>query len=800
MSIRIEKMLDKLKRKPFVSMETYRILQETYRSMSGEPLVKCRAQAIYNILTQIPIYIEEDDLLAGNGSAYPGGLEIDAAGGIWTKEEIEALYEEGYGFDPEKEPLLYELNEHMTPYSITDGVMEAVTDDFYLMPFLRSGMGSARWTSLQRGRQNLNCSAQGGLNLSPARVLVTLDYETALSKGLETMIAECDAQLKKIRYYSAEDYDRCVYIKAMKTCLQGMIAYAMRFSELAKNMAKEEQNPKRKAELLEIAEVCRNVPAKPAKTFKEALQMYWFIFLIVACPNIALGMGRLDQILYPYYEKDIKEGRITDDEVLELLELLRVKDSQLGVLNSKDHRVRSSVDAKWHNIIIGGVKPDGTDATNKLSYLILEALRNTRTVNPTITMRVADSTPQDLMHLGLECVRDGLSMPAFVSDTSCLAYLSRFDIPIEDARNYTLSGCLDLVIPGKSRILACAMFMTTMCLDVFLNHGINRNNGDQLGHDVGDLDQWTKYEDFEAAFKEEFRYFISLMAEYQNMTITVMQENYPEPSKTPFMYRGIEDGVDYQMKRMPLENGGAICPVGIVNLADSLLVIKKLVFEKKVLKLSELKQALDANWKGYEDLHKLCLSQPKYGNGYEEADAMVAEMYNYFADVCASLPVASVPGAHYLGSAVSIFGHAPGGAITGATPDGRFCGETLADAGASPMRGRDTHGPLAVIRSAMKIPHDRYQAMLFNIKFHPIALKTKNDLDKLAALIRTYFTQKGRQIQLNVVDAKTLQDAKEHPENYQDLIVRVAGYSAYFVQLTERLQDEVLERTSNEFN
>lgn len=798
MSLRTEKMLKKLKQKKHISIETYRILQETYRSMNGEPIVKCRAQAIYNILTQIPIYIDEGDLLAGNASSRPNGLEIDYANGVWDESEIKALREDGYTFDPEDELILHELNKKLTPYSINDGVAEILTEDSELMPFLHSGMGSAKWTSLERGRQGLQCTAQGGLNLSPARVLVCLDYETPLHKGLNKMIEECDAEIKKVRFNSKADYDRCIYLKAIKTCLKGIIAYAERMADLAGQEAEKEKDEKRKQELLQMAEICHWVPANPARNFREAIQMYWFLFLTVACPNSALGMGRLDQLLYPYYKQDIENGDITDEEVQELLEVLRIKDYQLGSVTSKDHRDRADGEAKWHNIIIGGVKKDGTDATNRLSYLILEALKSTRTLHPTITIRVADSTPDDLIRMGLECVRDGLSMPAFVGDKSGLAYLQRHNVSIEEARDYTLAGCLDIVLPGKARLLTCTMFMTPMCLDVFLNHGINRNNGEKLGHDYGDLDQWETYGDFEKAFKEEFKYFISVMTQYCNLTISSMQKNFPEPAKTAFMYRGIEDGIDYQEKRMPFENGGAICPVGMVNLGDSMMSIKKLVYDDKILKLSELKQAMDADWEGYEDLKKKCLNVSKYGNGIEEVDQIVADLYDYFEKVCSEMPCSCVEDSYYLPSAVSIFAHAPGGALTGATPDGRCCGETLADAGASPMRGKDVNGPLALIRSAIKIPHDKYQAVLFNMKFSPDSLKTRSDVDKLASLVRTYFDRGGRQVQFNIVDKKTLIDAKEHPENHQDLMVRVAGYSAYYVQLTDRLQNEILERTSNE--
>ncbi len=795
---RINLFLKNKTKKAHISIETYRIIQETYKKMNGDPIVKCRAQAIYNILTQIPISIAKWDYLAGNGSSVPGGLEIDYACGIWNEYEIQALRADGYTFNTEDEPVLYQLNTEHAPYSINDGVAQALFETSKLMPFMHSGMGSAKWTSLERGRQGLFCSAQGGLNLSPARVLYCLDYENALKKGLNQMIAECDEQLNQIVFGSKQDYDRSVYLQAIKISLRGIIAYAKRWATLARETAEKEKDFTWKKELLEMAEICDRVPAKTPRNFREAFQMYWFIFLTVGCPNLAQGMGRLDQILYPYYKKDKEEGKITDEEVLELFELLRIKDAQLGNVGSKDMRDHSDGEAKWHNIVIGGVKKDGSDATNELSYLILKALQNTKTPHPTITIRVADSTPDELLRMGLQCVRDGLSMPAFVSDTSCLAYLQNNGISLEEARDYTLAGCLDVVLPGKARLLCCTMFMTPMCLDIFLNHGINRNNEEKLGHDYGNLNRWKTYKEFEDAFREEFRYFISLMTQYCNLTISSMQENFPEPAKTAFMYRGIEDGVDYQNKRMPFENGGAICPVGIVNLADSLTVIKKLVYEEKIVTLEELKQALDANWDGYENLRKKCLGVSKYGNDLEDADNMVAKWYGIFADICNESPCSVVEGAHYYPSAVSIFAHAPGGALTGATPDGRYKGETLADAGASPMRGRDKNGPLAVIKSAMKLPHDRYQAVLFNMKFSPEVLKTDADLMKLAALIRTYFQRKGRHIQFNIVDATTLLDAQNHPENHQDLLVRVAGYSAYYVQLTKRLQNEILERTVNQ--
>lgn len=788
----IRNLYKKIRKKYDVSMESYRIIQETYRGMIGQPLVKCRAQAFYNIMEKIPVYIEKGDLLAGNGSACANGLEIDYANGIWNKYEIDALKKDGYGFAGD-EKLLYALNESAPPYGFSDGIGEVLSEDSYLMPFLRSGMALVKWDGLKQGRQTLQCSAQGGLNLTPAQSLVCLDYETALKKGLRAMIEECKAQLKEITFDTTEAYERYIYIQCMKKSLEGICLYARRMADLAGTMAAGEQDLEWKAQLLQMEKICRRVPEFPAQNFREAMQMYWFIFLTVACPNAALGMGRLDQLLYPYYVKDIEAGLITDEDVLELLELLRIKDYHLGTVQSKDNREQTNGEAKWHNIVIGGVKRDGSDATNPLSYLILKALQECPSPHPTVTLRVSVGTPDTLVKMGLECVRMGLSMPAFVGDPSYLAYLQMNGVALEDARDYVLTGCIDVNLPGKSRTMAACMFITPMCLDVFLNHGLK--DGLRLGHDCGDLDQWKDFDAFMEAFKKEFKHFIYLMAQYSNLMIVSMQRNFPEPVKTAFMYRGIEDGVDYQIKTMPFENAGVICPVGLVNLGNALYVIKKLVYEEQAITLSGLKAALDANWKGYEELQKRCLSLPKYGNDNDAVDAMVAQMYACFDQYCHEMKC--VTGTVYRGSAVSIFGHAPGGAMTGATPDGRFCGETLADAGVSPMRGQDVNGPLAVIKSAIKIPQDSYQAVLFNMKFQPGAVSSDEDLYKLSAMIRTYFEHGGKHIQFNIVDEKVLKDARVHPEHHKDLMVRVAGYSAYYVELTPRLQDEILARTKN---
>ena len=796
MTDRIKLMREQMKRKPHICIEAYKIISDTYRSMIGEPVVRMRAEAAYNIYTKIPIFIREGDLLCGNGASRENAVEIDISGGLWDKYEIDALREDGYGFDPEDEPILFKLNAEMPPFSLQDGVGEVVDDDSHLYPFQKSGLALARWKSRERGRQNMMCVATGGLGLAPAQALVCLDYETVMKTGIDVMIEKCTEEIRKISYHNYEDYDKALFLRCMRRSLEGLNIYAARYVALCEEKAAAESDPARKKELLEMADICRQVPSKPARTFREAFQCYWFIFHCVACPNAVLGMGRLDQLFYPYYVEDKKNGRITDKEVVELFELLRLKDMELGSVTSKKHRDESDAEAKWHNVIIGGTKPDGTDATNELSYLILDAMYACPTLHYTITMRVGKSTPNALVEKGLECVKLGYGMPSFISEKSYLNYFLMNGVPEEMARDYVVTGCLDGNLPGNARSMTCSMFVTPLVLDLFMHRGYDQSIDYQLGHDLGDLDQWKTFEEFEEAFKKEFAYYLGLMSERCNLVISSMQRYFPEPLKTAFMYRGIEDGVDYQCKRMPFENGGVISAVGLVNLGNSLYAIKKLVYEDKMLKLSELQKALEANWVGYEDLQRTCLELPKYGNDIDEVDQIVAEYYDFFAKTCETFKC--VTGDKFRAAGVSIFSHAPGGAQTHATPDGRFDGETLADGAISPVGGQDKNGPLAMLKSGMKIPQDQYQATLLNMKFLPSALKTPQDVAKLGAVIKVYFENGGKQVQFNICDEKTLRAAQAEPENYEDLVVRVAGYSAYFTQITRRLQDEIIRRTVNE--
>jgi formate C-acetyltransferase len=524
------------------------------------------------------------------------------------------------------------------------------------------------------------------------------------------------------------------------------------------------------------------------------MQSFWFVFLMIS-PSPTTAAGRFDQYMYPFYAHDREAGLITDNEVLELLECLRVKDMQLNRISGKMNRKKNAGLAKWHNWTIGGVTKDGKDAANELTYLILEAATHVRTPHHTITLRVHEGTPQALMMKALEVVRLGIGMPAFIGDKSYTEFFTRNGVPLEEAREYVMTGCLDANLPGKSRVSAVGMFVVPLVLDIFRLNGIDPNTGLEVGLKTGDWENFANYDEFYAAFLKQLRYFMELGMEKDNIELLVLREQFPDPFRAALMENGVACGRDTLDRQMTFENGAVCNPVGMINVADSLAVIKQLVYEQKKISMSTLKAALAADWMGYEDVRKQCLAAPKYGNGDDSVDNIAHDLYDFWVRSADTLPTAY--GSMHKCTAISITSHQPGGALTSATPDGRHAHEICADGTVSPMQGRDTHGPTAVMRSALKIDQGSYQATLMNMKFHPTALETAGDREKLSAMLRTYFSRGGKHVQFNVVTREMLMAAQEQPESHRNLVVRVAGYSAYFVALNRPMQDELIARTEH---
>lgn len=802
MTDRVKRMKESLRISKYpLCVELFRLANESLEKTGGESQLLRRSKLHANILDNITIFIEPEDLLCGSGASKPFGLEMQYEYGVWTKDEVESLKSEIYTITPEDEEELYRLNDRFAGNTANSNLVEAMGKSLgyneRLWPFMKSGTILPPWKDRTGGSGG--GFAMSGYGLGPGFSLVTVDYAKILNEGAKSIIEEAKQCLADLRYESPDIVEKRDFWEGTIIVFEAWVRFANRYADLAEKMAAEEADPVRKAELLEMARICRKVPYEPAETFHEALQAYWFTFLM-CCPSPTTSGGRFDQFMYPFYRKDIDEGRITDDKVLELLEIMRVKVMKINRVSGKANRAKNAGMAKWYNWTIGGVDKDGNDATNELSYLLLDAAMDTHLPHHTITVRVHKNTPEKLMIKALECVRSGIGMPAFVGDESYINFFTKQSetnkLSVEEARDWCCTGCVDGNVQAVTRTQVACFFIVPQAMDIALHNGFCRFTKEMVGKEVGDVTKMTTFEEVKEAIYDEIRYLMRMANERINVEMIVERQLFPDVFRSSLMKDGVKVGKDMYNRRFDFENGAVLGAVGAVNAGNGLYAMQQLIFEQKKYTMEQLMAALDANWVGYEQMRDDFANQPKYGNNFAPVDEMVADLYKLHADTCLSLPC--VYGETLSPNAISISAHQPGGMVTGATPDGRKGGEILADASLSPAHGTDKNGPLAVFQSAMRVNQDPYQGTLMNMKFHPSALKTEEDLAKLGSVVKTYLTNGGKHIQFNVVNKEEMVDAKVNPDEHQELVVRVAGYSAYFTRLTPGIQDEVINRMDHD--
>ena len=798
MTDRVKRMLDSLKVNKYpLCIESFKLANESLDETAGEAMLLRRAKLHAHVLDNISIFIEPEDLLCGSGASKPFGLEMQYEYGVWTKDEVESLKSEIYTIDPEDEEELYRLNRRFADNALNSNLVDALSRslgmDDRMWPFMKSGVILPPWKDRKGGSGG--GFAMSGYGLGPGFFLVCVDYEKILRNGAQSIIDEARQCLKDLRYTSGDAIEKKNYWEAVIIVYEAWLRFVGRYADLCSDLAEHEPDEIRAAELREMSRICRRVPRCPAETFREALQSFWFTFLM-ALPSPTTSAGRFDQYMYPYYRKDRDSGRITDDEVLELLEIMRCKVMKINRVSGKANRAKNAGMAKWYNWTIGGVDANGNDVTNDLTYLLLESAKETRLPHFTLTLRVHPGTPDLLMRKALEVVRTGIGMPAFVGDGSYISFFTRNGMPLEAARDYCMTGCVDGNVPARSRTQVVTFFIIAQAFDIFLHNGYCRYSKEMVGIPTGDVTKMETFEEFFAAFRKQFRYLLSMAAERNNVELIAERELFPDPFRSALMEDGVKAGKDILNRKFAIENCSCLGAVGGVNVGDSLYAVKDLIYDRRKYTMADLLSALDADWEGYEEMRQVFIRAPKYGNDLDGPDKMVAEVYRMFAEACAEN--ATAYGGHVTPNAISVSAHQPGGACTGATPDGRKGGDILADASLSPDQGKDVHGPTAVFRSAMKVDQDPYQGTLMNMKMLPSSVRSDEDLMKLGAMIRTYLTHGGKHVQFNVVDREELEDAKAHPEKHPELVVRVAGYSAYFVRLTSSIQDEVIRRTEQE--
>lgn len=595
-----------------------------------------------------------------------------------------------------------------------------------------------------------------------------------------------------------EAVDKRDELRAMDIVCDAIIMYAARHADKLEELAAQEADPKRKEELLEMARICRKVPAYAPETVHEALQHYWFIHLGVVTelnPWDSFNPGRLDQSLYPIYKKEMEQGTTTKEQVYEVLQSFWVK------FNNHPSPPKVGVTAEESNtytdfclINVGGVKEDGSDGVNEMSYILLDVIREMRLLQPSSMIQVSKKNPDKFIRKAVDIIKTGFGQPSVFNTDALVQEMLRAGKDVKDARNGGCSGCVETGAFGTEAYILTGYFNLPKILELTLNDGFDKRTNMQLGPHTGNPVDFKSYDEFFEAYKKQVRYFMDIKLAGNNIIERVFMKNMPVPFLSILIDDCIARGKDY-MCGGARYNSTYIQGVGLGSMTDMLTAIKYQVFDKKNITMQTLLDALAADFKGYEKLqYDLVYNTPKYGNDDDYADEQEVQVFNMYYDAINGHK--SPRGADYRVNMLPTTCHVYFGSVTGATPDGRNAWKVLSE-GISPVQGADTNGPTAVIRSAAKIDHIKTGGTLLNQKFTPSLLQTEEGCMNVVHLIRSYFRMDGHHIQFNVVNADTLRDAQKHPENYRDLIVRVAGYSDYFNDLGEDLQNEIINRTEH---
>lgn len=778
-----------------VCIEKAMIVTQSFRETEGQSQVIRVARATEAVLENIPVFIEPDDLLAGNLASKPGGVELSCLWAPWDREEILALRKGGFIVDEADAAQIEYMNDYWRSRSLT-ARMTSLYNDERLWPYAQLGVVLPPFRNKEEGWGPGGMIGCGwGVHHEISQIIFVPDYDAVLKRGLNDLIREAENKLRDNRLNSAEAIGRAELLTAIVISLKAMVKYANRLADAAAKAAAQTADPDRMKELYALERACRNAPAKPARNFREALQALWIIWSVLL-PAGVLSFGRLDRLLGPYYARDLAAGAVDRDEALELLQWLRVKDSHIVITSGQTHRDKYGGLSKWHNCVIGGQDEAGKDATNDVTHLILEAAHACPAPHPSLTMRVHEGTPSDLMDKALSLVATGVGLPAMLSDKSCIDFLSREGVDLATARNYAVAGCLGVNVIGASRMVASPMFVATLVFKFALYGGVDPRSGKQAGPRTPRLDEADCFDSFYAAVKNQLAYFLGLQSEFNNITIDSYGKVFPQPVESALTVGGIGADKNILGRTMPFENGSALNPIGLINVADSLAAVKKLVFEENKISASDMLRHLQEDWrgKGGEEARRLALAAPKYGNDEDYVDWIAADLYEFCASHISSLTTSyggrQKPSALTIGTCV-----VPAGQQTGATPDGRRASDSIADESLSPMRQCDVNGVEATFRSALKIDQGAWQSMAFDMRVNPEGLKREEGRRQVGQWIRDYFAKGGKHIQFNAFDEETFRRAQDNPADYRDLVVRIGGCSAFFVQLSRQVQDEIINRT-----
>ena len=828
-SPRIEKLkADLFAHMPVIEADRAVLLTESYQETENEPIIARRAKAFVHILKNIPITIRDHELIVGSSTKAPRGCQAFPEFSFeWLESEFDTI--EKRSADPfyiseETKNKLHEAFKYWKGKTTSE--------------LAASYMAEETLTAIEHNIFTPGNYFYNGVGH------VTVQYEKVLEIGYEGIINEVKEELSRCQFYDEDYITKSQLLKAIIRSCEAVIDYAERYAKLALELSETCSDQVRKNELLAIAHNCMNVPRKGATSFYEACQSFWFVQMLlqVESSGHSISPGRFDQYMYPYFKKDLEEGKITRAFAQELMDCIWVKLNDLNKARDAASAEGFAGYSLFQNLIAGGQDKYGNDVTNDLSFMCIEASMHVMLPQPSLSVRVWNKTPHEFLIKAAELTRTGIGLPAYYNDEVIIPSLINRGLTLADAREYNIIGCVEPQKAGKTEGWHDAAFFN-MCRPLELTFSNGMDCGVMVGVPTGDVTKMTTFEEFYDAYKVQMEYLIGLLVNADNAIDVAHAKRCP----LPFLSCMVEDCIK---RGKTVQEGGAIYNFtgpqgfGIANVADSLFAIKKLVFEDKKVTMADFKKALEDNYgkdnsnvealtmsvvkelmtqgksvtnedvariceeiyrqvdqtkdnKQYDELLAMIDKLPKFGNDIDEVDLFAREVaYTYTKPL---EKFKNPRGGQYQAGLYPVSANVPLGKQTGATPDGRLKGKPVAD-GVSPTAGKDTHGPTATANSVAKLDHYiASNGTLFNQKFHPSALKGREGLEKFVALIRTYFEQKGSHIQFNVVNRETLLDAQLHPENYKNLVVRVAGYSALFTTLSRSLQDDIINRTEQGF-
>ncbi|MCY6372804.1 glycyl radical protein [Clostridium ganghwense] len=783
-----------LSQTPRVCIERARYVTEAYKENEAQPIYIKRARAVEKTLKNMSIYIKNGELIVGNQACEERTAPVFPE---YAVEWIENELKEKENFNKREGDNFYLPEEHIQE------LLEIV--QYWKGKTLRSKCYAMMPEEIKKATEVKIIHGEGNMTSGDGHIVP--DFEKALKLGLNGIIKEAEEELEKIDIGENDGLRKRAFLQSIIIINNSVIEFAERYAQLAKELAQKENNEKRKEELLKISEMCTRVPAESPRNFYEAVQMIWFIHLVIQIESNghSASLGRVDQYLHKYYKKDINNKIINREFAKELLQCLWIKLFSILKIRPTSHSGYGAGYPTYQNVTIGGLNIDNSDATNELSYLILESVGETKLTQPNLSARLNLNSPERFIRECAKIIATGFGMPALHTDEIIIPALLNKGVEYKDAYNYTMVGCVEVAVPGKWGYRCTGMTFLNMlkAVELTLNDGYDERTGYTLLTRNGNLLDFNTYEELWKAWEKNIAYYTKLSVALDKLADTNLEE-YPDIFCSSLVDNCIKRG-------KTVKEGGAVydivagLQVGLANAANSFAAMKKSIYEDRLLTTEDVMNALKTNFAGIkgEKIRKILNNAPKYGNDIDYVDNVAKEVYDTYIKEIKKYkntrygrgPI----GGNYGLSTSGISSNVPMGCVTGATPDGRKAWTPAAE-GASPVQGTDTNGPTSVLKTITKLPTILMTGgQLLNKKFSPELVKDEIGFEKFVALIKSFIAVKGWHVQFNIISTETLREAQKDPEKYRDIIVRVAGYCAQFVTLDSTTQEDIISRTEQKF-